>query len=96
MFVADFNRRFTVKPTESGSAFVPLVGMYLELVLPEQHERVVGKDSIVSFENLALQLPRGQVRLVAGLRARSRSHSVDASSLSSLVFTRALTADLYR
>lgn len=62
IFVADFNRRFTVKPTESGSAFVPLVGMDLELVLSEQHERVVGKDSIVSFENLALQLPRGQER----------------------------------
>jgi hypothetical protein len=31
------------------------------------------------------------VRLVPGLRARSRSHSVDAASLSSLVFTRALT-----
>ena len=62
IFVADFNRRFTVKPTESGSAFVPLVGMDLELVLSEQHERVVGKDSIVSFENVALQLPRGQER----------------------------------
>lgn len=61
-FTADFNRRFTVKPTESGSAFVPLVGMDLELVLSEQHERVVGKDSVVSFENLALQLPRGQER----------------------------------
>lgn len=61
-YMADFNRRFTVKPTESGSAFVPLVGIDLELVLSEQHERVVGKDSVVSFENLALQLPRGQER----------------------------------
>lgn len=62
VFVGDFNRRFTVKPTETGSAFVPLVGMDLELVLSEQHERVVGKDGVVSFENLALQLPRGQER----------------------------------
>ena len=63
VFVKDFNRRFTVKPTESGSAFVPLVGLDLELVLSEQHERVVGKDNIVSFEGRELQLPRGHERV---------------------------------
>ena len=58
----DFNKRFTVKPTETGSAFVPLAGIDLELVLSEQHTRVVGKDSVVSFEAVALQLPKSVER----------------------------------
>lgn len=62
VFVRDFNKRFTVKPTESGSAFVPLAGIDLELVLSEQHERVVGKDSVVSFDGIALQLPKSADR----------------------------------
>jgi len=62
VFVRDFNKRFTVKPTETGSAFVPLAGIDLELVLSEQHERVVGKDSVVSFEGVSLQLPKSTER----------------------------------
>lgn len=57
VFVRDFNKRFTVKPAEPGSAFVPLAGIDLELVLSEQSERVVEKDNTVAFENLRLQLP---------------------------------------
>ena len=55
-FVPDFNRRFTVEPAHPETAFVPLAGIDLDLVLSEQHERVVGKDNTVSFEGLALQL----------------------------------------
>ena len=62
IFVRDFNKRFTVKPTEAGSAFVPLAGIDLELVLAEQHERIVGKDSVVSFESISLQLPKSAER----------------------------------
>jgi len=57
-FVPDFNRRFTVTPAQAGSAFVPLVGVDLELLLSAQHERVVRNDSTVLFEALALQLPQ--------------------------------------
>jgi hypothetical protein len=32
-FIADFNRRFTVKPAQPESAFVALAGVELELVL---------------------------------------------------------------
>ena len=56
-FIPDFNRRFTVKPAQPESAFVPLVGVDLRLVLSRQHERVVRNDSTVSFERLVLQLP---------------------------------------
>lgn len=57
VFMRDFNKRFTVKPAQTGSAFVPLAGIDLELVLAEQHARVVGSDNVVSFESIPLQLP---------------------------------------
>jgi hypothetical protein len=57
VFLPDFNRRFTVTPAQVGSAFVPLVGVDLELLLSVQHERTVWNDSTVSFENVKLQLP---------------------------------------
>ncbi len=63
VFVPDFNRRFTVKPSERGSAFVPLAGLDVELLLSIQHERIVNKDNTVSFKNLALQLPMTDHRL---------------------------------
>ncbi|MBM4244462.1 MAG: transposase family protein [Deltaproteobacteria bacterium] len=61
--VADFNRRFTVKPAQPESAFVPLAGIDLRLLLSSQHERVVGNDNTVSFNRLVLQLPTSKQRL---------------------------------
>src|SRR5262249_1177630 len=55
-FIADFNRRFTVLPAERGSAFVPLAGVNLELLLSAQYERTVSKDNVVTFERQAFQL----------------------------------------
>jgi hypothetical protein len=57
-FVANFNRRFTVAPAQAASAFVPVVGVDLELLLSTQHRRSVNNDSTVAFESLCLQLPR--------------------------------------
>lgn len=57
-FLPDFNRRFTVEPAQPDSAFVPLVGVDLELLLSVPHPRVVNNDSTVAFERLSLQLPR--------------------------------------
>src|SRR2546421_10213744 len=56
-FIADFNRRFTVKPAQPESAFVKLAGIELELVLSSKHERIVRNDNTVTFKNLILQLP---------------------------------------
>lgn len=61
-FVPDFNRRFTVTPTQPESAFTPIAGMDLELLLSSQHERVVRGDSTVAFEGLTLQLPASHDR----------------------------------
>jgi hypothetical protein len=47
-----------VTPLQAGSAFVPLIGVDLELLLSVQHARTVTNDSVVSFESVSLQLPR--------------------------------------
>ena len=57
-FVPDFNSRFTVRPAQSESAFVKLVGADLDLVLSTQHERVVRNDGTVIFHRVILQLPK--------------------------------------
>jgi transposase len=62
-FIADFNRRFTVKPAQPESAFVKLGGIELELVLSSQHERVVRNDNTITFKNLILQLPSTRHRI---------------------------------
>lgn len=61
-FIADFNKRFTVKPAQADTAFVKMTGIDLELVLAEQYDRVVAGDSTVSFEGLKLQLPPSKDR----------------------------------
>jgi len=63
VFVPDFNRRFTVKPQQPESAFLPMAGVDLELLLSVQHERVVRHDNVVVFKKLLLQLPSGGARL---------------------------------
>lgn len=62
-FIADFNRRFTVTPTEPDSAFTPLTGVDLNLLLTVQHERIVRNDNTVVFGKLELQLPRTSQRI---------------------------------
>ena len=62
-FIADFNRRFTVKPAQPESAFVKLAGVELELVLSSKHERIVRNDNTVTFKNLMLQLPSTRQRI---------------------------------
>jgi transposase len=62
-FIADFNRRFTVKPAQPESAFVKLAGVELELVLSSKHERIVRNDNTVTFRNLTLQLPSTRQRI---------------------------------
>ncbi len=61
-FIADFNRRFTVKPAQPESAFVKLAGVELQLVLSSKHERSARNDNTVTFKNLVLQLPQTRHR----------------------------------
>lgn len=61
-FIADFNRRFTVKPAQPESAFARITGIDFELLTAIQHERTVGRDNVVRFEGMPLQLPEGSKR----------------------------------
>ncbi len=61
-FVPKFNRKFTVKPAQDESAFVPLVGIDLKLLLSIQSRRIVGNDNTVTYKNLILQIPQTEQR----------------------------------
>ena len=58
-YLKPFNRQFMVTPTESDSAFVPLLGVDIDNILCRQVERKVTRDSCVSYQGLTLQLPKG-------------------------------------
>jgi transposase len=61
-FVPDFNRRFTVESAQAESAFTPLVGVDLTLLLSGHHERVVRNDNTVTYLNTILQIPPSKDR----------------------------------
>jgi hypothetical protein len=55
-YIAEFNRRFQVKPEQAGSAFVPCRKADLDDIFCLQWQRAVNRDNTVSFENLHLQI----------------------------------------
>lgn len=61
-FIPKFNRLFTVTPAQPESAFVPLVGIDLSLLLSVQHGRTVRNDHTVQYNNLVLQIPQTKQR----------------------------------
>jgi hypothetical protein len=61
-YIADFNQRFTVKPAQPESVFTRLAGFDLTLLTAVQHERTVGRDNVVRFEGMPLQLSEGRQR----------------------------------
>ncbi len=62
VYLPAFNTEFAVPAMMEGSAFVPWIGGSLDDILCEQHERTVGPDNCVRFENLRLQIPADQHR----------------------------------
>lgn len=62
VYLPAFNAEFMQPAAASGSAFVAWIGGKLEDYLCERHERVVGNDNCVSFENLKLQIPADRHR----------------------------------
>ena len=61
-FIPKFNRLFAVAPAQAESAFVPLVGIDLTLLLSIQHERVARNDNTVPFNRVILQIPKTNQR----------------------------------
>ena len=74
-YIKEFNRRFSVKASERGTAFVPVRRQELVLVFSLQHERVVARDNTVSFANRSWQLERSKLRgTLAGCRVTVHEH----------------------
>jgi hypothetical protein len=74
-FIADFNAEFARAPAQSTSAFVPLGRVDLEQILCVEHERVVGRDNVVTADHVVLQLDKQPGRRTcAGLRVLVRRH----------------------
>jgi len=57
-YVAEFNRRLQVAPTQRGSAFVACRRKDLDLIFALQFERTVARDNTVSYQHLVLQIER--------------------------------------
>jgi hypothetical protein len=75
-FIPDYNGEFTRPPADPASAFVP-VGDAVDLDhhLAADGERLVGRDNVVSFEGVALQLAKQPGRRsCTGLRVTVRRH----------------------
>jgi hypothetical protein len=74
-FLPDYNTRFTHRPADPTSAFVPVGRSDLEQVLCHEEERVVARDNTVTFGRLVLQLAKQPGRRsCAGLRVLVRRH----------------------
>jgi transposase len=56
LYVPEHNVKFSVDPTQEGTAFVPCAGADLEKIFSHQEERVVGNDNTVTFGKLHLQI----------------------------------------
>lgn len=63
VFLPQFNRQFTVKPVQPESAFIPLVGIDLKLLLSMQQQRIVRNDNMVTYKNVILQVPESSQRV---------------------------------
>lgn len=57
-YIAEFNRKFAVPPTQPQTAFVPLAGQPLDRIFSVQSERVVHQDNTVQIANRVLQIEK--------------------------------------
>src|SRR2546426_4809018 len=74
-YVADFNRRFTVRAAQPGHAFLRVKGRDLDRIFSIQQERVVNRDNTVSAGNRVLQIERTRWRgTLAGCRVTVCEH----------------------
>ncbi len=62
VFLPEMNRRFTVEPSEAGSAFVSAQGADLNRIFALKQERQVAADNTIRVDNLVLQIERSPFR----------------------------------
>jgi hypothetical protein len=74
-FEPAYNEEFAVAPRDPASVFVTAAGADLDQILCFEEPRVVGKDNVVQWERLALQVPaQPGRRSCAGLPVLVRRH----------------------
>ena len=74
-YIAEFNRRFRVSPTQPGSAFLPCRHPDLDLVFSLQQSRTVARDNTVQFGDRWLQIePTDWRGTLAGCRVMVHEH----------------------
>ncbi len=56
VYIEEFNRKFQVAPSQSGTAFVPVQNQDLDRIFSIQHQRLVNHDNTVQFANKTLQI----------------------------------------
>jgi hypothetical protein len=61
-YLAEYNRRFAVKATDKGSAFVRSRRKDLDWVFSIQHERTVNQDNTIALDNRILQIEKTRWR----------------------------------
>lgn len=63
VWIPKHNRSWTVKPEQTGTAFVPCKRTDLGRTFSSQHERVAASDNTVQFENIVFQLEPSSLRV---------------------------------
>lgn len=73
-YIKQHNQRFSVKPEQSGSAFVPIEShINLDQIFSIQDYRIVNSDNTVSFQGLTLQIQPSHLR-VSFAKCRVKVH----------------------
>jgi hypothetical protein len=74
-YIPEFNKKFAVEATQSGTAFLPTQRSDLDRVFSIQHERVVDQDNTVRWANTVLQIqPQRWRSTLAGCRVLVYEH----------------------
>lgn len=62
VYIGEFNRKFALRPTQPGTAFVPIQRQDLDRVFSIQHDRIVNHDNTVKWLNRILQIEPTSIR----------------------------------
>lgn len=64
VYLPQHNKRFTVQPDQSGSAFIPVADhLNLDLIFSIKDQRTVNPDNTLQFQRLTLQIPASSLRV---------------------------------
>jgi len=82
-YIAEFNQRFQVGPSQRGTAFTRCPRRDLDRVFSVQYERMVNRDNTVTLQNLVLQIERvGWRSTLAGCNVTVHQHLDGTFSIS--------------